>query len=46
MEVCKCTRVKKASCKSCVYERWERDKEIRKQIIRIFREARKKRGCK
>jgi translation initiation factor 1 (eIF-1/SUI1) len=46
MEVCRCTRAKKENCKSCVYERWERDRKIRKQIIRIFKEARRKGACK
>lgn len=46
MEVCRCTRVKRRECKKCVNEIWERDNEIRKEIIRIFKEAGKKSSCK
>jgi hypothetical protein len=46
MEVCKCTRAKRVGCKKCVNDVWGRDKELRREIIRIFKEARNKSGCK
>lgn len=46
MKGCKCFKVNESSCKVCGFKRWGDDKELRKEVKRIFVEARKKRYCK